>query len=236
LIELKNIEIGYEYSILKANFTLQKGELYALIGKNGSGKTTFLQTLAGNLEPISGSILMDQKNVSSLTAKEKAKKIALVETRFPHIQFMSGWEFVALGRTPHLGSLGILNERDNIEIEKAFDYLELQNLKNKYTNEMSDGERQILLVARSLVQETEIILLDEPSAFLDYLNKRKLLQKLINISKDLQKYIVLSSHDIELCLEFKIPVLLVVEQLKKIMISDENEKTEILERAFGLKL
>ncbi len=236
MIELKNIEIGYNHTILKANLTLQQGELFALIGKNGSGKTTFLQTLAGNITPISGSIIVNQKDLSNLSSNEKAMQIALVQTRFPQIQFMTGWEFVAIGRTPHIGALGILNDKDNNAVENAFEYLDISNLKNKYTHEMSDGERQILLVACALVQETDIILLDEPSAFLDYFNKRSLLEKLIQTSKELNKCIILSSHDIELCIEFNIPILLVHEQLKTITILRKNEKSEILEQAFGLKI
>ncbi len=236
MIELKKIGIGYKEMILEANLMLQKGELYALIGKNGSGKTTFLQTLAGNIKTLSGTINVNQQDLATLSIHEKAKQIAFVETHFPNVQFMSGWEFISLGRTPHLGALGILNEEDNKQIELVFEYLEIQHLKNKYTNEMSDGERQTLLVARSLVQQTDIILLDEPSAFLDYLNKRKLIEKLIQTTKDLQKCIIFSSHDIELCLEFHVPILLVNDQLKTVEISISNQKAEILKEAFGLKI
>jgi iron complex transport system ATP-binding protein len=216
LIEIKNSTFGYSFPILEANLTLQKGNVYALVGKNGSGKTTFLQTLSGNIPLLSGEIEIEGKNLKVLSLKEKSVRIAFIETRFPQINFMSAFEFVSLGRFPYTGALGNLNSNDIEKIEQSFALLNIDKLKNKFISEISDGEKQLLQVAKAIVQETDVILLDEPMAFLDYSNKRILIEKLVQISSELNKCVLLSSHDIEICLDYKLPFLVVSIQKKQI--------------------
>jgi iron complex transport system ATP-binding protein len=216
LIEIKNSTFGYSFPILEANLTLKKGNVYALVGKNGSGKTTFLQSLAGNIPLLSGEIEIEGKNLKVLSLKEKSVRIAFIETRFPQINFMTAFEFVSLGRFPHTGALGRLNSNDTEKIEQSFTLLQIEKLKNKFISEISDGEKQLLQVAKAIVQETDVILLDEPMAFLDYSNKRILVEKLVQISSELNKCVLLSSHDIEICLDYKLPFLVVSIQKKQI--------------------
>lgn len=216
MIEIKNSTFGYSFPILEANLTLQKGNVYALVGKNGSGKTTFLQTLSGNIPLLSGEIEIEGKNLKVLSLKEKSVRIAFIETRFPQINFMSAFEFVSLGRFPYTGALGNLNSNDIEKIEQSFALLNIDKLKNKFISEISDGEKQLLQVAKAIVQETDVILLDEPMAFLDYSNKRILIEKLVQISSELNKCVLLSSHDIEICLDYKLPFLVVSIQKKQI--------------------
>lgn len=228
MIEIKHSVFGYSYKLLETNLTLEKGNIYVLIGKNGSGKTTFLQTLAGNIPLLSGEVTIDGKSISNLTLKEKSIKIAFIETRFPQINFMSAFEFVSLGRFPYTGTLGRMNNIDIEKIENAFSLLKIEKLKKKFISEISDGEKQLVQVAKALVQETDVILLDEPMAFLDYSNKRILLEKLVQISKELNKCILLSSHDIEICLENNLPFLIVSDQRKTIELTTETNKEKIL--------
>ena len=228
MIEIKNSIIGYSTPLLEANLTLSKGKVYSLIGKNGSGKTTFLQSLAGNIPLISGAIEIDGKNIKELTLKEKSIRIALIETRFPQINFMSAFEFVSLGRFPYTGALGRLSTKDIEKVEQSFSLLKIEKLKNKFISEISDGEKQLLQVAKAIVQETDIILLDEPMAFLDYSNKRILVEKLVEISSELNKCIVLSSHDIEICLENNLSFLVASPQNKTIELKENANKEMIL--------
>ena len=228
MIEIKNSTVGYSSPLLEANVTLSNGKVYALVGKNGSGKTTFLQSLAGNIPLLSGEIAIEGKNIKGLSLKEKSVRIAFIETRFPQINFMSAFEFVSLGRFPYTGALGRLNTNDIEKIEQSFDLLKIERLKNKFISEISDGEKQLLQVAKAIVQETDIVLLDEPMAFLDYSNKRILIEKLVEISSRLNKCIVLSSHDIEICLDNKLPFLMVSPHKKTIELVENASKEMIL--------
>jgi iron complex transport system ATP-binding protein len=228
LIEIINSTFGYSTPLLQADLTLAKGSVYALVGKNGSGKTTFLHSIAGNIRLLTGVIKINQRNISELSLKEKSVMIAIIETRFPSIHFMTAYEFVSLGRFPYTGLLGRLSKVDFEIIDKTFALLGIEKLKDKFTSEISDGEKQMLQVAKALVQETDCILLDEPMAFLDYLNKRILLEKLVQISKKLNKCILLSSHDIEICLENNLPFLIVSDQRKTIEMIENPSKELIL--------
>jgi len=228
LIEIKNSIVGYSSPLLEANVTLSNGKVYALVGKNGSGKTTFLQSLAGNIPLLSGEIAIEGKNIKGLSLKEKSVRIAFIETRFPQINFMTAFEFISLGRFPYTGALGRLNTNDIEKIEQSFDLLKIERLKNKFISEISDGEKQLLQVAKAIVQETDIVLLDEPMAFLDYSNKRILVEKLVEISLELNKCIVLSSHDIEICLDNKLPFLMVSPHKKTIELIENASKEMIL--------
>jgi iron complex transport system ATP-binding protein len=228
LIEIKNSVFGYTSPLLEANLPLEKGNVYALVGKNGSGKTTFLQSLAGNIPLLSGEIEIEGKNLKDLSLKEKSVRIAFIETRFPQINFMSAFEFVSLGRFPYTGALGRLNTIDKEKIDQSFAQLKIEKLKNKFISEISDGEKQLLQVAKALVQETDVILLDEPMAFLDYSNKRILVEKLVEISSELNKYIVLSSHDIEICLENKLPFFVVSTRQKEVKFLNSASKEKLI--------
>lgn len=228
MIEIINSTFGYSTPLLQADLTLAKGSVYALVGKNGSGKTTFLHSIAGNIRLLTGVIKINQRNISELSLKEKSVMIAIIETRFPSIHFMTAYEFVSLGRFPYTGLLGRLSKVDFEIIDKTFALLGIEKLKDKFTSEISDGEKQMLQVAKALVQETDCILLDEPMAFLDYLNKRILLEKLVQISKKLNKCILLSSHDIEICLENNLPFLIVSDQRKTIEMIENPSKELIL--------
>jgi iron complex transport system ATP-binding protein len=141
---------------------------------------------------------------------------------------MSAFEFVSLGRFPYTGALGRLSTKDIEKVEQSFSLLKIEKLKNKFISEISDGEKQLLQVAKAIVQETDIILLDEPMAFLDYSNKRILVEKLVEISSELNKCIVLSSHDIEICLENNLPFLVVSPQNKTIELKENANKEMIL--------
>jgi iron complex transport system ATP-binding protein len=232
LISLNSIDVGYKTPLLSVNLSLELGNLYALVGKNGSGKTTLLQSIIGAIPTINGEILLDEKSIHAMTNVERSKKIAFVETKFMGISYLTGFEYVAIGRTPYTNALGRLSEIDKIQIAKSLEILNISYLSDKFTTQMSDGERQLLQIARALAQETPYILMDEPTAFLDYSNKRNLIEKLQKIAQVQQKCILLSCHDIEICLENKLPFLIVSEKDKRIELRANASKEDILNLAF----
>lgn len=234
MIQLINIEIGYNKTLLSASFNLVQGKLYALIGRNGSGKTTFLRSLSGNTRLLHGNIRIGDSDIHQLSHLEKALKIAFVETRISEISFMSGYEFVALGRTPYTNAFGRLKKSDKEIIDTTFNFLDINHLKDKFTSQMSDGEKQLIHVAKALVQDTQIILMDEPLAFLDYSNKRILIEKIKKTCIEFNKCIIVSSHEIELCLEFETEFLIVSEKEKTIIHKQMSDKKTILNEAFSI--
>ncbi|MEJ6776998.1 MAG: ABC transporter ATP-binding protein [Crocinitomicaceae bacterium] len=203
MITFNNVSIGFNKTPLISidSLKLNKGELYILIGKNGSGKSSLLKSIIGSQPLLSGEIIIDSKNVHSYSRIELSKKISLVKSTFPKTDYLTVFDFVALGRSPYTKSLGRLRQKDNEIIHKSLEILNSVPLINKFTSELSDGERQLVAIAKAIAQDTSVILLDEPTAFLDYSNKSLLHHTLKRIAKKTNKCIVLSSHDLELSID-----------------------------------
>lgn len=234
MIEFKNCEIGYKSPLLRiSDLKLEAGVLYSLIGSNGSGKTTWMQSILGTIPFLSGEIFFQGKKLSELRANERAKKIAFVSSKFDGVLHLSCWDYIALGRMPHTNFLGALSTDDKVIVDKIIDRLNIRHLAQKDSLEMSDGERQIASIARALAQETPFILLDEPTAFLDYSNRIKILTLLREIAHEEQICVLQSSHDLELCLEYSDQFLLVDTHQKELLQREKTTKTEVISLAFG---
>ncbi len=231
MIYFNNVHIGYTHPLISIpELELKAGELYILAGKNGAGKSTLLKTISQQLNLLKGEILFNKESLFSL---EISKHISFVKSTFPAIEFMKTEQYIALGRTPHTNALGRLKATDYEIINAVFDQLGIQHLKNRYTNEISDGERQLVSIAKALAQETPMIILDEPTAFLDYSNKLMVLNKLKEIAKTLNKCIVLSSHDLDLCIESNCNFLMINHQTKTIdLFYPPIDKRELLISGF----
>lgn len=202
MIRFESAHIGYNDVLFEIrDITLKASELYILVGKNGAGKSTLLKTMVGEHKTISGNILYNDESIENVDREFFSKTIAFVSSHFPRIDYLKVEDYIRLGRTPYTNALGRLNANDHSEVSDAIQLLGIDHLKEKFTTEISDGERQLVAVARAVAQQTPIILLDEPTAFLDYKNKSLLLNILISIAKKKGKCIVLSSHDIDLSIE-----------------------------------
>lgn len=224
MIAFKQLEIGYHQPLAQVTIEmLEKGKVYALIGSNGSGKSTFLKTLCGQIKPFSGNIVIDNQFIASLSKEQLSKKIAFVPSRFPEIEFTTVKDFVLLGRTPYLNNRGIVTKQDLEYVDGILTRLNIQHLATKYTNELSDGERQMCAVARALAQQTPIILLDEPSSFLDYKNKRRLIELLLQIAQEMNLLILFSSHDVETIVQFDIQLLGLSSAPSKKIVTIDNK-------------
>lgn len=203
ILNLSQLGIGFSNKeILKhINVEAKKSELIALIGVNGSGKSTLLRTIINLQKKISGSVEIFEKDVANYTPHELAKVISYVSTEQSGIEAMKVNELVELGRFPYTNWFGILNDDDKAIIEKAIFETGIESLTSKFVSELSDGERQRVMIARAVAQTTPVILLDEPSAFLDIPNKYALFKMLRKQTQENNKTIIFSTHDIGMAIE-----------------------------------
>ncbi len=234
MINLKNVEIGYKSSLLNLEqIHIKRGEIFAVIGENGAGKSTLLKTLTGQIHPIQGQIIIEEKNFQLLNRKEKAKLVSFVGSKFDGIPYLKVLDYLTLGRTPHTDLYGRLTPQDKKTVDHIIELLHIESFIERYTLELSDGERQLVAIGRALVQNTPVICLDEPTAFLDYGNRKKLIRLLSEVAKKEQKCILFSSHDIDLCIDEKIPVLLINTNTKKLEQYNSISKEEIIQKGFA---
>lgn len=181
--------------------TLYSGQLTCLLGANGVGKSTLLRTLSAFQPKLGGEILLQQQPIGNYTDKQLARLISVVLTERTDVQGLSVEEMVGLGRTPYTGFWGRLNDADKEVVKQAIRLTGIEALTHRMTHTLSDGERQKVMIAKALAQETPIIFLDEPTAFLDYPSKVEMMQLLHHLSRTTQKTIFLSTHDLELALQ-----------------------------------
>lgn len=206
-IVIRNLSIGYkakkQTKIIAEgiNSTVFSGELTCLLGANGIGKSTLLRTLTAFQPKLSGDILIHNRPVEIYTEKELAKLIGVVLTEKFDIKNMTTRELIGLGRSPYTGFWGNLSKEDEKFVNQAISLVRIAHLSNRMIHTLSDGERQKVMIAKALAQETPIILLDEPTAFLDFPSKVEIMQLLHRLSRQVNKTIFLSTHDLELALQ-----------------------------------
>lgn len=227
MISIKNVKVGYQSCLLQVDeLHLASGNVYALVGRNGIGKSTFLLSLLGSLPLIDGEIRIQDKLISNQNPKEIAEIVSFVESKFEGVEFLRVKDYLLLGRTPFTNMFGINKTKDFEMVMRVAEEMHIGYLMNKFTNEISDGERQLCAVARAFVQDTPVILLDEPTAFLDYINRRKLITILIQLAIEKKKCVLISTHDLELTLAHQTPILLAAKG--KIALHPELEMEELV--------
>jgi len=204
-ITLSHLSVGYKVGhavVSDINLTLQSGKLASLIGENGVGKSTLLKTLTGFLPKLGGSLLLDGKDISEFSKRALARQISIVLTQKPDVQNLTVEEIVGLGRSPYTGFFGKLHANDQQIVDESITAVGIQKLKNRMIQTLSDGERQKVMIAKALAQQTPVIFLDEPTAFLDFSSKVETFQLLQRMAHEMGKLVLLSTHDLELAVRF----------------------------------
>jgi iron complex transport system ATP-binding protein len=206
-IQIRNLSIGYkrkrnEYLVAgNLSSTLYSGELTCLIGANGVGKSTLMRTLAAFQPALAGEIRIKDKNISAYSGSELSKIISVVLTERVDVHHLSVYELVGMGRSPYTGFWGTLKREDEAIVWDALQQAGISHLSGRSIETLSDGERQKVMIAKALTQQTPVIFLDEPTAFLDFPSKVEILQTLHRLSRTTRKTIFLSTHDLELALQ-----------------------------------
>lgn len=183
------------------NVQLFRGEVTALLGSNGAGKSTLLKTLCGLLPPLHGEIFIEERPLPSYRPEQLAASIGVVLTERTQAGGISVYDLVALGRYPHTGFFGTLREADHAAIRTALETVGIADKAERHLAELSDGERQKAFIAKVLAQECPIILLDEPTAFLDVTSRLETMVSLRNLAHGQDKAILLSTHDLDTALQ-----------------------------------
>jgi iron complex transport system ATP-binding protein len=207
VLRTEDLSIGYRSKNKKTiissqiNIELQKGELVGLVGANGIGKSTLLRTLTKVQPKLSGNILIQEKELSDFNALKLAKTLSVVLTESIASKNLSVFDLIALGRQPYTNWIGNLTSEDLLKINNAVQLTQIKDFQNKKCFELSDGQLQKVMIARALAQDTDIIVLDEPTTHLDLYHKAYVLTLLKKLVKETQKTILFSSHEIDLAIQ-----------------------------------
>ncbi|MDO4163691.1 MAG: ABC transporter ATP-binding protein [Bacteroides sp.] len=206
-IRIDNLSIGYpgkgDVKVVASGICagINSGELTCLLGANGVGKSTLLRTLSAFQPKLSGEIRIQGKEIGEYTDKQMSRIISVVLTEKCDIRNMSVTELIGLGRSPYTGFWGTLSKEDRAVVKRSIELVGITHLTHRMVHTLSDGERQKVMIAKALAQETPIIYLDEPTAFLDFPSKVEMMQLLHHLSRQTDKTIFLSTHDLELALQ-----------------------------------
>ena len=208
MIETKNLSTGYIIHSPQGrktkvvhkdiNVSLRAGELVSLVGTNGSGKSTLIKTLCGFQKPVAGTVSVDGDDLTRLSSKAVSRKVGVVLSQPPFIENTTAREVIEMGRYPYTGMLGTLSAADFQVVSSAVSSVGVDNLTNLFFNMMSDGEKQKVMIAKVLAQETPYIIMDEPMAFLDFPSRLEMMKLLSSLAKEYDKSVLFSSHNLEM--------------------------------------
>ena len=204
-IQLKDLSIGYKLHNGKTktiashiNASVESGMLTCLIGRNGTGKSTLLRTMTGFIPPLEGHVILEGRDLSMLSATERARIISIVLTERPETDNITVNELVGMGRLPYTNFWGTLQEEDRQIVDDAMQMIGIYELRNRKIGTLSDGEKQKAMIGKAIAQQTPVIILDEPTAFLDYPSKQETMLLLHQLAQELNKTIFLSTHDLNI--------------------------------------
>ncbi len=207
MLHLRDLYIGYNEEQNRhivaetLNASLPRGVLTCLIGANGVGKSTLMRTLAGFQPALRGDVCIDGKPISGYTSKELSERVGVVLTEKNLPADLTIEEVVGLGRTPYTNFWGTLTLADRTIVDEAISLVGLDSLRKRKIHQVSDGERQKAMIAKALAQQTPVIFLDEPTAFLDYPSKISMMQLLRRLAHEQDKLVLLSTHDLEIAFQ-----------------------------------
>ena len=231
------LTVGYDGKplIREINIQLKKGEILTLIGPNGAGKSTILKSITRQLATISGTVYLEKELMSQMSNKEVSQKLAVVFTERMRPELMTCEDIVATGRYPYTGTLGILSAEDKVKVKEAMETVHAWDLKDRDFTAISDGQRQRILLARAICQEPEIIVLDEPTSFLDIRHKLELLTILKQMVLDNQLTVIMSLHELDLAQKVSDKVICVHgEYIEKYGAPEEIFTSDYIRNLYGI--
>ena len=211
-LSLRRLSVGYPDRVVLQNIDLEivRGEILSVIGPNGAGKSTLLKSISGQLPLLGGSVVMQGEDLAGCSAMERARKMALVLTEHIRPEYMTCREVVSAGRYPYTGRMGILQPRDREIVKEAMARMKVTELSERDFNAISDGQKQRVLVARAIAQDTPVLLLDEPTSYLDLRYRTELMETLRELAQE-GRTVLMSLHEIDLALEISDRILCVQE-------------------------
>ena len=231
------LTVGYDGKplIKEINIQLNKGEILTLIGPNGAGKSTILKSITRQLSLISGTIYLEHEQMSRMTNREVSKKLAVVLTERMRPELMTCEDVVSTGRYPYTGTLGILSAEDKEKVKSAMEMVHAWDLKDRDFTAISDGQRQRILLARAICQEPEIIILDEPTSFLDIRHKLELLAILKKMVLEKQMTVIMSLHELDLAQKISDQVICVHgDHIEKYGAPEEIFTSDYIRKLYGI--
>ena len=196
----QKLAVGYDNRPLIENidFSLKRGEILTLIGPNGAGKSTILKSIARQLSLVSGTIYLDKSDVVTMNGNEFAKKMAVVLTDKLKTELMTCYDVVATGRYPYTGRFGVLSDEDKKAVDEAMELVNVSQIKDKDFTKISDGQRQRVMLSRAICQQPEIIVLDEPTSYLDIKYKLEFLSILQRLKRQKNLTVIMSLHELDM--------------------------------------
>jgi iron complex transport system ATP-binding protein len=235
LLETRQLCVGHAGKIVLRDIDLSiaAGELVALIGLNGAGKSTLLRTLMGLLPSVSGEVMVRGKRLRTMSAIERSKALAVVLTERPSAGLLDAETLITLGRQPWTGHFGRASAKDREVVERAMERTDTKGFAKRALDQLSDGEAQRVMLARALVQDTPLLLLDEPTAFLDLVNRVRLMRLLRELVREERKGVLLSTHDLQSALDLCDKVVLITGPTIWSGTTSEARTSGILQETFG---
>lgn len=234
----KQLTVGYNGKplIKEIEIQLQQGQILTLIGPNGSGKSTILKSLTKHLAAVYGTVYIDNRSIADMSNKDMSRKVAVVLTDKPHTQLMTCEDVVATGRYPYTGSLGILSENDKHQVRSAMKLVNAWDMRDQNFSEISDGQRQRIMLARAICQQPQIIVLDEPTSFLDVRYGLELLSILRMMAKEKKITVITSLHELDMAQKISDLVMCVKgEYITKFGTPQDIFRKEFISELYDLK-
>ncbi len=236
--QMKGVTVGYDRKplIRDIDINIRKGEIVTMIGPNGAGKSTIIRSIIRQLSLIGGDVILDGENMRSISFRELSTRMAVVLTEHMKPDLMTCYEVAASGRYPYTGRMGILSAEDERRVEDALRLVRAESFGNRNFMEVSDGQRQRVLLARAICQEPEIILLDEPTSFLDVRHKIELLSILRQLAKEKGITVIMSLHEIDLAMKISDKIMCVKgEYIEQFGTPAEVFNEEVINELYDIK-
>lgn len=237
IISTEQLSVGYaKHTVIDGvEISVKPGEILTIIGANGAGKSTLLKTLARQLSPLSGSVSICGRDLSEMSGNEFSRNVSALMTERLHTELMTCRDVVAQGRYPHTGKLGILSENDNSTVDNALELVGASELANLDVRRISDGQRQRVLLARAICQEPQLLVMDEPTSFLDIRHKLEFFSVLKQLVRDRRIAVIMSLHELDLAQKISDKVMCVLDgKPDRYGIPDEVFEEQYITRLFGI--